>query len=156
MAYRVMSKDILIGGTAACCACLFTNPLEVAKTRMQLQGELAARGHYVVHYRNVFHAFCQIARVDGVFSLQKGLLAAECYQFVATGIRLGVYQLLTDQGFTKDSSGKLSVWQSCGCAAFSGTLGVSFGSPFYLVSTECVVHSLYLHILIVIMVCRPQ
>lgn len=133
MAETSMLKHILIGGTAASCAGFFTNPLEVAKTRMQLQGELVARGHYTVHYRNVFHAFYQIARIDGLLALQKGLVPAECYQFVATGIRLGIYQQLTDYGFTKDSEGRLSLWRSCGCAAASGILGVSVGSPLYMV-----------------------
>ena len=32
--------ECLTGGLAACCACVFSNPLEVVKTRMQLQGEL--------------------------------------------------------------------------------------------------------------------
>ena len=32
--------ECLTGGVAACGACLFSNPLEVIKTRMQLQGEL--------------------------------------------------------------------------------------------------------------------
>jgi len=34
------------GGLAACCACIFSNPLEVVKTRMQLQGELQVRQHF--------------------------------------------------------------------------------------------------------------
>jgi len=42
---------------ATMCAALFSNPLEVVKTRMQLQGELQARGEYVRPYRNAFHAF---------------------------------------------------------------------------------------------------
>ena len=32
--------ECLTGGVAACGATLFSNPLEVIKTRMQLQGEL--------------------------------------------------------------------------------------------------------------------
>ena len=48
--------EILLGGLASCGAVLITNPFEVAKTRIQLQGELQARGKYPVHYRNVFHA----------------------------------------------------------------------------------------------------
>lgn len=43
--------EFLIGGIAACGAGFFTNPLEVVKTRMQLQGELQARGQHAIHYR---------------------------------------------------------------------------------------------------------
>ena len=54
--------ECILGGVSTSCACFFSNPLEVVKTRMQLQGELQARGSYMVHYRNVFHAFYTIAR----------------------------------------------------------------------------------------------
>ena len=71
-----VTMEFLLGGVSACGAGFFTNPLEVVKTRMQLQGELRARGQYAVHYRNVFHAFYNIAKVDGITALQKGLVPA--------------------------------------------------------------------------------
>ncbi|CAI9582944.1 unnamed protein product, partial [Staurois parvus] len=36
--------DFVLGASACCMACVFTNPLEVVKTRLQLQGELRSRG----------------------------------------------------------------------------------------------------------------
>lgn len=129
-----MSIDFLVGGLAACGAGIFTNPLEVAKTRMQLQGELVARGKYVVHYRNVVHAFYQIAKVDGITALQKGLVPALWYQFVMNGVRLGVYQTLINFGLTKNSQGNVSVWRSALAAALSGSLGALAGSPLYMVN----------------------
>jgi solute carrier family 25 protein 34/35 len=130
-----MPVDFLLGGLAACGAGFFTNPLEVAKTRMQLQGELVARGHYVVHYRNVLHAFYQIARVDGLPALQKGLVPALWYQFVMNGVRLGTYQEMINLGLTKNSDGKISLWRSAVAAAVSGSLGAFIGSPLYMVQT---------------------
>jgi len=123
--------DFLIGGTAACGAGLFTNPLEVAKTRMQLQGELAARGHYVVHYRNVVHAFYTIGRVDGLLALQKGLVPALWYQFVMNSVRLGLYQRFNDLGMTRDDRGRLSIWRSIPVACICGCLGSATASPFF-------------------------
>lgn len=43
--------ELLLGGIAAVGAGCFTNPLEVVKIRMQLQGELQSRGKYTIHYR---------------------------------------------------------------------------------------------------------
>lgn len=43
--------DFLLAGTAAATAGAICNPLEVVKIRMQLQGELQAKGQYKVHYR---------------------------------------------------------------------------------------------------------
>ena len=36
-------QECLTGGVAACGAGIFSNPLEVVKTRMQLQGELQVK-----------------------------------------------------------------------------------------------------------------
>lgn len=43
--------EMVIAGVAAATAGAICNPLEVVKIRMQLQGELKARGQYAVHYR---------------------------------------------------------------------------------------------------------
>lgn len=81
--------EFVIGGTAAVCAGFFTNPLEVLKTRMQLQGELKAKGQHTVHYKNVLHAGYVVAKNDGVLALQKGLVPALWVQLVLNGMRLG-------------------------------------------------------------------
>jgi len=130
-----MALEFLIGGLAASGACLVTNPLEVAKTRMQLQGELVARGQHAVHYRNVVHAFYTIGRVDGLLALQKGLVPAVWYQFVMNGVRLGFYQRVNDMGLTKDKNGRVSVGRSVAAGAFSGCLGSAVASPLYMVSS---------------------
>ncbi|XP_017550871.1 solute carrier family 25 member 35 isoform X2 [Pygocentrus nattereri] len=91
--------DFMLGGVAGCGACVFTNPLDVVKTRMQLQGELQSRGSYRVHYRNVFHAFYTIGRVEGLGGLQRGLLAGMLYQFFMNGVRLGSYALIESAGY---------------------------------------------------------
>lgn len=126
--------EFLFGGVSTCGAALFTNPLEVVKTRMQLQGELRARGQFQVHYRNVFHAFFTIAKHEGVCALQKGIKPALFYQFVMNGFRLGSFQLLNDSGIFKDKSGKTPVIGSIACGALAGSMGGFFGSPVYMVS----------------------
>ena len=128
-------KEFGLGATAACGACLFTNPLEVVKTRMQLQGELQARGTYAVHYRNAFHAFFMIARYDGLKSLQSGLVPALIYQAVMNGCRLGSYQVFTNLKLTENSEGKLQFWRCLVAGAASGAIGAFLGSPAYMVSS---------------------
>ncbi|KAJ8021751.1 Solute carrier family 25 member 35 [Holothuria leucospilota] len=129
-------REYVLGGLGACGACLFSNPLEVVKTRMQLQGELRARGSYSRHYKNVFHAFYTIGRVDGIKALQKGLVPGLWYQFVMNGIRLGTYQTLVNYGITKNSAGDVSMVRSVAAGAFAGSVGAAMGSPFYLVKTH--------------------
>ncbi|KAK7925547.1 hypothetical protein WMY93_007857 [Mugilogobius chulae] len=110
--------DFILSGVAACGACLFTNPLEVVKTRMQLQGELRSRGTYQVHYKNVFHAFYTIGKVDGLSGLQKGLAPGLVYQFFMNG------------------DGKVSAVRTTLAGAVSGVVGAVMGSPVYLVKTH--------------------
>lgn len=81
--------EFVIGGSAAVCAGFFTNPLEVLKTRMQLQGELQTRGQHAVFYKNVLHAGYVVAKNDGILALQKGLVPALWVQLVMNGTRLG-------------------------------------------------------------------
>ncbi|XP_066296676.1 solute carrier family 25 member 35-like [Branchiostoma lanceolatum] len=128
--------EFLIGGFSTCGACVFTNPLEVVKTRMQLQGELKSRGTYQRHYRNVFHAFLTVGRVDGLLALQKGLVPALWYQFFMNGVRLGTYQTLDNLGLTTDKDGNVVWWRSIVAGAASGCAGAFVGSPIYMVKTQ--------------------
>uniref|UniRef100_A0A8C5V3B5 Solute carrier family 25 member 35 n=1 Tax=Microcebus murinus TaxID=30608 RepID=A0A8C5V3B5_MICMU len=128
--------DFLMSGLAACGACVFTNPLEVVKTRMQLQGELQAPGTYQKHYRNVFHAFITIGRVDGLAALQKGLAPALLYQFLMNGIRLGTYGLAEAGGYMHTADGNFSHTRSAAVGGLAGILGAYLGSPIYMVKTH--------------------
>uniref|UniRef100_A0A2K5Y8F5 Solute carrier family 25 member 35 n=1 Tax=Mandrillus leucophaeus TaxID=9568 RepID=A0A2K5Y8F5_MANLE len=124
--------DFLMSGLAACGACVFTNPLEVVKTRMQLQGELQAPGTYQRHYRNVFHAFITIGKVDGLAALQKGLAPALLYQFLMNGIRLGTYGLAEAGGYLHTAEGTHSPARSAAAGAMAGIMGAYLGSPIYM------------------------
>uniref|UniRef100_A0A8C9GIX0 Solute carrier family 25 member 35 n=1 Tax=Piliocolobus tephrosceles TaxID=591936 RepID=A0A8C9GIX0_9PRIM len=128
--------DFLMSGLAACGACVFTNPLEVVKTRMQLQGELQAPGTYQRHYRNVFHAFITIGKVDGLAALQKGLAPALLYQFLMNGIRLGTYGLAEAGGYLHTAEGTHSPARSAVAGAMAGVMGAYLGSPIYMVKTH--------------------
>ena len=71
------------GGSATATACIFTNPLEVIKTRLQLQGEIQARGSAAAaapRYKGVGDAIVKMAQQEGVLSLQKGLVPGMIYQ----------------------------------------------------------------------------
>jgi len=67
--------DFVLGSLSAVGAGLFSNPLDVLKTKAQLQGELRKQGKYHVHYKNMFHAAYLVSREEGVLALQVGLRA---------------------------------------------------------------------------------
>ncbi len=62
--------EFVLGACASVGAGIFSNPLDVLKTKAQLQGELRARGQYSVHYKNMFHAAYMIAKEEGILALQ--------------------------------------------------------------------------------------
>lgn len=122
--------DFALGALACCAACVFTNPLEVVKTRLQLQGELRTRGSYQRHYRGVLQALWVVGRTDGVKGLQKGLSVGLIYQGVMNGVRLGTYSYCEALGITSFHGGSLL------SGAVAGALGAFIASPAYLVKTH--------------------
>ncbi|KAJ8966954.1 hypothetical protein NQ314_003176 [Rhamnusium bicolor] len=128
--------EFLIGGAAAVGAGFFTNPLEVLKTRMQLQGELRARGQHAVFYKNVLHAGYVVAKNDGILALQKGLVPALWVQLVMNGMRLGTYQFADSRGYMRDKDGKIIFYQSVLIGGMGGVLGQYLSSPLFLIKTH--------------------
>ncbi|XP_034022429.1 solute carrier family 25 member 34 [Thalassophryne amazonica] len=122
--------DFALGALACCAACVFTNPLEVVKTRLQLQGELQARGSYQRHYCGVLQALWVVGRTDGIRGLQKGLSVGLLYQGVMNGVRLGSYSYCEALGVTAVHGGSLL------SGAAAGALGAFIASPAYLVKTH--------------------
>jgi solute carrier family 25 protein 34/35 len=107
MPERSLAIEFATGGGATMAAALFTNPIEVVKTRMQLQGELERRdsitsllstskpsgasAESTSRYRNPVSAFFTIARTEGLRGIQSGLGPAFLYQLMMNGTRLGLY-----------------------------------------------------------------
>ncbi|EEB18634.1 mitochondrial 2-oxoglutarate/malate carrier protein, putative [Pediculus humanus corporis] len=129
------------GAMAGVMAGCFTNPLDVVKTRMQLQGELKARGHHVVHYKNTLQAFYVIAKTEGIVSLQKGIVPALWFQVFLNGIRLGSFDIAQKLGWTKNKNNEVNVFKTAIVSACSGCLGSFTGSPFYLVKIHYQSHA---------------
>lgn len=122
------AADLVLGAAAGCMACVLTNPLEVVKTRLQLQGELRAPGTYPRPYRGVLRAVGAVCRADGLRGLQKGLAAGLLYQGLMNGVRFYCYSCALDAGWTGWPGGTVVA------GAVAGAVGAFVGSPAYLVS----------------------
>ena len=117
---KTFATEFLIGGSASVVSGCFTNPLDVVKTRFQLQGELKKKGSYQVIYKNVVHAGYLIAKNEGILALQKGLAPALFYQFVMNGFRFGTFSSLENNNLLKDKNGQNSFVKTMIAAAISG------------------------------------
>ncbi|CAH0604955.1 unnamed protein product [Chrysodeixis includens] len=133
--------DFIVGGVAGVGAGFFSNPFDVVKTRMQLQGELRAKGKHAVHYRNIPHAMYTIVKHDGVTALQKGLVPALWFQLVVNGVRLGIYQHADDFGLLRDEHNNTKFVNSLFFGCISGMCGGLCGSPLQLVKTQLMSYS---------------
>lgn len=120
-------------------AVTFTNPFEVIKTRLQLQGELLKRNaQLVLPYRNVAQAFVVVARSEGISGLQKGLAPAYAYQCILNGNRLGLYEPLkhvVDDILHISKGHPLEMVSMMLSGAVSGIAGAFFASPLFLIKT---------------------
>ncbi|XP_021180937.3 solute carrier family 25 member 35 isoform X1 [Helicoverpa armigera] len=128
--------DLLMGGVSAMFASLFTNPIEVVKVRLQLQGELKARGEHAVFYKNVPHGLYVVGKNEGIVALQNGLTAMLGFQFFLNIFRLGSFRIAERRGMLKDSTGQTSLLRGAGVAGVGGALGSIAGTPFYLVKVR--------------------
>ena len=89
---RSLPLNFMLAAMSTTSATCFSNPIEVIKTRMQLQGELQT--NHKKHYKGIFSSLIQIVRNEGIFAIQKGLTPGLFYQFFMNGTRLGSYQFL--------------------------------------------------------------
>ncbi|RHY31821.1 hypothetical protein DYB32_003142 [Aphanomyces invadans] len=117
---RGLLGNFIIAAAATSLATIGSNPMEVVKTRMQLQGELASKGAPIV-YRNSIHAFYTICRLEGIAGIQRGLVAGMCYQQVF--------------GATDPNHFSFPL-RNMAAGATSGAVGAMMGSPFFLVKAR--------------------
>ncbi|KAI8585398.1 Mitochondrial oxaloacetate carrier protein [Geranomyces variabilis] len=142
------ASQFSMGALAACGAVTFTNPFEVIKTRMQLQGELEKRTPKASGapvgprpYPNAIAALKTIFRNEGLRGIQRGLAPAYIYQVLLNGCRLGMYEpikagyvSLFNLASPSGRAHELPAMVFGGATA--GLLGAFVSSPLYLLKTR--------------------
>ncbi|KAK9455375.1 mitochondrial carrier domain-containing protein [Dipodascopsis uninucleata] len=128
----------IAGAIAACGAVTVTNPIEIVKTRLQLQGELHARGEVKKIYTGLFQALTVILKNEGIRGWQRGLTCAYVYQIGLNGCRLGFYEPIRSAlaGYLLNNRQDSTLGINIFSGAASGIMGAIAGSPFFLVKTR--------------------
>ncbi|CAM9452912.1 unnamed protein product, partial [Ectocarpus sp. 13 AM-2016] len=122
-------------------------PMDVVKTRMQLQSELVLRKAcqsrqttqvYRAPYKNALHAFYKICRDEGVRGIQAGLLPGLMYQILMNGTRLSLFAPVQKVlGVDVENKGKIGFFfRNLAAGAACGAAGALIGSPVFLVKAR--------------------
>ncbi|KAI0936986.1 hypothetical protein AcV5_004994 [Taiwanofungus camphoratus] len=136
------AEGFICGGIAACVAVTISNPAEVAKTRLQLQGELAKDGGVRV-YKNTLDVVTKTFQNEGIRGVQRGLGPAYIYQILLNGSRLGFYEPFrrTCNSLLGYSPSEQRPMTSVLAGAVSGAVGASLGNPLFLIKARMQAYS---------------
>lgn len=130
--------DFVIGGAAASCAVLFTNPPDMIKTRQQLQGELQRQPQKAnkLPYSSFLRSAKTIVESEGIRGLQRGLCSALGFQMIMNSTRLGLFQTADQLKWTRNSKGDYSPVKCVLFGAISGAGGASLACPLFMIKTQ--------------------
>ncbi|ESK92718.1 oxaloacetate carrier [Moniliophthora roreri MCA 2997] len=136
------TEGFILGGIAACIAVTISNPAEVVKTRLQLQGELAKAGAPKV-YSNAIDALAKTWRNEGIRGIQRGLGPAYVYQILLNGSRLGFYEPFRHNinKLIGQPAEEQIPFTSVLAGATSGAVGASLGNPLFLIKARMQAYS---------------
>eukprot|EP00761_Pharyngomonas_kirbyi_P012188 gb/GECH01012215.1/.p1 GENE.gb/GECH01012215.1/~~gb/GECH01012215.1/.p1 ORF type:complete len:317 (+),score=78.65 gb/GECH01012215.1/:1-951(+) len=129
-----LPEQIVMGALASGTAACFTQPIDLIKVRMQLQGEAVKKAKGKV---NAFSMVKNICKENGILGLYDGLSASLMRQISYSGTRIGVYPVIKHQvadkfgRFIKDPETSLIVKVVSGMGA--GAIGAAAGNPADLI-----------------------
>lgn len=123
--------ELIAGGMAGGCQVVFTNPLEIVKIRLQVQGE-AAKVEGALP-KGAIHIIRQL----GVLGLYKGATACLLRDIPFSAIYFPAYWHLKRDIFHEGHNGKqLSFVETLGAAAIAGMPAAYFTTPADVVKTR--------------------
>ncbi|KAJ8255741.1 hypothetical protein COCON_G00196050 [Conger conger] len=124
---NVSWKPFIFGGLASVTAECGTFPIDLTKTRLQVQGQVCDSQYKEIRYRGMLHAFARICREEGLRALYSGIAPAMLRQASYGTIKIGTYQsfkrLLVDR--PEDETLIMNVL----CGVLSGVISSSIANP---------------------------
>ncbi|KAM9539989.1 kidney mitochondrial carrier protein 1-like isoform 1-T1 [Salvelinus alpinus] len=117
-------KPFIYGGMASIVAEFGTFPIDLTKTRLQVQGQSQ---YMEVRYRGMFHALFKIGKEEGIKALYSGISPALLRQASYGTIKIGTYNTLKRLFVThpEDETMVINVF----CGVVSGVLSSSLANP---------------------------
>lgn len=130
----------VLSSLAATVAETVTFPLDITKTRLQIQGErastLSTTTSTTVPYRGMIKTAVGIVEEEGLRNLWSGVTPAILRHVVYTGSRMTAYEFLRNKVLRRNADGKFAVWKSVIAGMTAGAFGQFIASPTDLVKVQ--------------------
>ncbi|KAH0266732.1 hypothetical protein KCU91_g10569, partial [Aureobasidium melanogenum] len=123
--------EIIAGGSAGACQVIFTNPLEIVKIRLQIQGEVA-KSQKAVEKRSAMW----IVRNLGLVGLYKGASACLLRDVPFSAIYFPTYNHLKKDYFGEGPNKKLGIVQLLTAGAIAGMPAAYLTTPCDVIKTR--------------------
>ncbi|KAL3423412.1 hypothetical protein PVAG01_05159 [Phlyctema vagabunda] len=123
--------EILAGGSAGACQVIFTNPLEIVKIRLQVQGEVAKNVEGVPRRSAMW-----IVRNLGLVGLYKGASACLLRDVPFSAIYFPTYNHLKRDYFGESQTKKLGILQLLTAGAIAGMPAAYLTTPCDVIKTR--------------------
>ncbi|RLW08430.1 hypothetical protein DV515_00003257 [Chloebia gouldiae] len=128
-------KPFIYGGLASITAECGTFPIDLTKTRLQVQGQVNDAKYKEIRYRGMVHALVRICREEGLKALYCGIAPAMLRQASYGTIKIGTYQSLKRM-FVERPEAKIFVCETDEtlmmnvlCGILSGVISSSIANP---------------------------
>ncbi|XP_035250099.1 kidney mitochondrial carrier protein 1 [Anguilla anguilla] len=120
-------KPFVFGGLASVTAECGTFPIDLTKTRLQVQGQVGDSKYKEIRYRGMLHAFVRICREEGLWALYSGIAPAMLRQASYGTIKIGTYQSFKRLLVERPEDETLITNVPCGI--LSGVISSSIANP---------------------------
>ncbi|EEB16439.1 mitochondrial brown fat uncoupling protein, putative [Pediculus humanus corporis] len=134
--YSKLIATYIMSVLAASIAEIVTYPLDLTKTRLQIQGERAGHFGKNVVRRGMLHTAIGIVHEEGLLKLWNGITPALYRHVIYSGVRIVSYETLRDKILDKDPDRKFSLWKSAVTGAASGAFAQFLANPTDLVKVQ--------------------
>jgi solute carrier family 25 (mitochondrial oxoglutarate transporter), member 11 len=119
-------EPFVCGGAAATFASCVIHPIDLAKVRMQLYGQLNP-GKPIPSFPSIISS---VVKNDGLLGMYKGVDAAIGRQMVYGTARIGLHRTFSDKLVEWNSGNSISFFQKTLSGMLSGSIAVCIGTPF--------------------------
>ncbi|KAI6660163.1 Mitochondrial substrate carrier family protein ucpB-like [Oopsacas minuta] len=133
--YRESTKLVrfALASTSSMTASFITNPIDVTKVRMQLEGELKSHTPlYNRYYKGFLRGAVRILLDEGPRGWLKGVTPSLMREFSYGGIRLGAYEPIKEL-FGATDPAHTPLWKKIAAGGTSGMVGSAIANPTDLV-----------------------